>query len=88
MTGVIPGGPRPLHDAPDTWTLSSPIMDAMNDDMIQILLVEDSPDDADLTIEALREGRVRNHISVVEDGVEAMAFLRRRASTPRPRGRT
>ncbi len=54
---------------------------------IEILLVEDSPDDADLTIDALRDGRVRNHITVMEDGVEAMAFLRREgrhAAAPRP----
>ena len=44
---------------------------------IEILLVEDSPDDADLTIDALRDGRVRNRITHVEDGVEAMAYLRR-----------
>ncbi len=54
---------------------------------IEILLVEDSPDDADLTIDALRDGRVRNHVTWVEDGVEAMAFLRREgrhAVAPRP----
>jgi CheY-like chemotaxis protein len=54
---------------------------------IEILLVEDSPDDACLTVDALRDGRVRNNISVVEDGVSAMAFLRREdrfASAPRP----
>ena len=54
---------------------------------IEILLVEDSPDDADLTMDALREGRVRNNISLVEDGESAMAFLRREgryASAPRP----
>jgi chemotaxis family two-component system response regulator Rcp1 len=44
---------------------------------IEILLVEDNPDDADLTIDALRDGRVRNRVTVVEDGVEAMAYLRR-----------
>jgi len=44
---------------------------------IEILLVEDTQDDADLTIDALREGRIRNRISHVEDGVEAMSFLRR-----------
>ena len=54
---------------------------------IEILLVEDSPDDADLTIDALRDGRVRNHVTHLEDGVEAMAFLRREGSyadAPRP----
>ena len=44
---------------------------------IEILLVEDSPDDADLTVDALRDGRVRNRVTVIEDGVEAMAYLRR-----------
>jgi CheY-like chemotaxis protein len=54
---------------------------------IEILLVEDSPDDATLTIEALKEGKVRNHVHLAEDGVEALAFLRRegpRANAPRP----
>jgi CheY-like chemotaxis protein len=54
---------------------------------IEILLVEDSPDDAALTIDALRDGRVHNRISVVDDGVEAMAFLRRQgihSQAPRP----
>jgi two-component system, chemotaxis family, response regulator Rcp1 len=54
---------------------------------IEILLVEDSPDDIVLTTEALRDGKVRNHVSVVEDGEEAMAFLRRQGSNadaPRP----
>jgi two-component system, chemotaxis family, response regulator Rcp1 len=56
-------------------------------DSIEILLVEDSQDDAVLTIDALRDGRLRNRISHVEDGVEAMAFLRRigqYADAPRP----
>ena len=54
---------------------------------IEILLVEDSPDDADLTVDALRDGRVRNRVTVIEDGVEALAYLRREgrhASAPRP----
>jgi len=44
---------------------------------VEILLVEDNPGDVRLTREALREGKVRNNLYVVEDGVEAMAFLRR-----------
>src|SRR4051812_14191610 len=54
---------------------------------IEILLVEDSPDDACLTVDALRDGRVRNRVTVVDDGVEAMAFLRREGKyhqAPRP----
>jgi CheY-like chemotaxis protein len=45
--------------------------------LIEILLVEDSPGDVRLTQEALEDGKVLNKLSVVEDGVEAMAFLRR-----------
>jgi chemotaxis family two-component system response regulator Rcp1 len=43
---------------------------------IDILLVEDNPGDVRLTIEALRDSKVRNHLHVATDGVEAMAFLR------------
>jgi len=39
--------------------------------------VEDNPGDVRLTLEAMKEGRVLNRISVVEDGIEAMAFLNR-----------
>jgi two-component system, chemotaxis family, response regulator Rcp1 len=44
---------------------------------IQILLVEDSPSDAKLTLTALKTAKVVNQVSHVEDGVEAMKFLRR-----------
>lgn len=44
---------------------------------IEVLLVEDNPGDVRLTREALIEGKVRNNLSVVPDGVEALAFLRR-----------
>ena len=44
---------------------------------IEILLVEDNPGDARLTKEALAEGKVLNHMSVVEDGVFALAYLRK-----------
>ena len=44
---------------------------------IEILLVEDSPSDTELTLEALKDFKVRNHVSVVEDGVQALQFLRR-----------
>jgi chemotaxis family two-component system response regulator Rcp1 len=43
---------------------------------IEILLVEDSPSDAALTIEALKAGKIANRLTHVEDGVEAMDFLR------------
>jgi len=43
---------------------------------VEILLVEDNPGDVDLTLEALEEAKLRNNVHVVEDGVEAMDFLR------------
>jgi CheY-like chemotaxis protein len=45
---------------------------------LHILLVEDNPADVRLTIEALKEGgMVSNNLSVVHDGLEALAFLRK-----------
>ncbi|MGH7773934.1 MAG: response regulator [Candidatus Binatia bacterium] len=54
---------------------------------IEILMVEDNPGDVRLTVESLREGKVRNKLHVTENGLEALAFLRRQgnyASAPRP----
>ncbi|MGE5254597.1 MAG: response regulator [Planctomycetaceae bacterium] len=43
---------------------------------IQILMVEDNPDDIELTVEALKDGRVPNRLTVVQDGEEALSYLR------------
>jgi chemotaxis family two-component system response regulator Rcp1 len=54
---------------------------------IEILMVEDNPGDIRLTMEALKEGKVRNHLHTVGDGEEALAFLHRKgkyAKSPRP----
>jgi CheY-like chemotaxis protein len=54
---------------------------------IEILLVEDNPGDVRLTQEALKEGKVRNRLSVVDDGAKAIDFLYNRgpyANAPRP----
>lgn len=54
---------------------------------IEILLVEDNSADVRLTLEAMKEAKVMNRISVVVDGAEAMAFLRREdpyTHAPRP----
>jgi chemotaxis family two-component system response regulator Rcp1 len=62
----------------------------MNSDVarpIEILLVEDSPGDARLAMEALKEAKVRNTLYWVKDGVEAMEFLHRQgeySDAPRP----
>jgi CheY-like chemotaxis protein len=45
---------------------------------IEILLVEDSPSDAALTIEAIKSGKIANNLTHVEDGVEAMDCLRQK----------
>jgi CheY-like chemotaxis protein len=39
-------------------------------------MVEDNPDDIELTVEALKDARVGNFLSVVKDGEEAIAYLR------------
>ena len=44
---------------------------------VEILLVEDNEGDIRLTKEAFRESMVWNHMNVVRDGAEALAFLRR-----------
>ena len=53
----------------------------------QVLLVEDSVDDVELTLEALKDSKVRMDVHVVFDGMAAMDFLRREgeyADKPRP----
>ena len=55
-----------------------------------ILLVEDDPDDQELTRRALRGSKLRNELRVVEDGEQALDYLYRRGefadpkSAPRP----
>ena len=44
---------------------------------IEVLLVEDDPGDVQLTKEAFEEHKVRNRLTVVSDGVDALAYLRR-----------
>ncbi len=54
---------------------------------IEILLVEDNAGDARLAREALREAKVRNNLTWLSDGEEALAFLRREGKyshAPRP----
>lgn len=62
-------------------------MSTQPDRSAEILLVEDNPDDIDLTVEALRENHSTHHLHVVENGTDALAFLRRDgtyAMAPRP----
>jgi two-component system, chemotaxis family, response regulator Rcp1 len=52
------------------------IMNPPQSQLVDILLVEDNPGDVRLTQEALKEGKLRNKLSVVSNGVEALSFLR------------
>ena len=45
-----------------------------------ILLVEDSPADAEMTIDALRDARLANPVVHVEDGVEALDYMHSRGA--------
>lgn len=44
---------------------------------IEILHVEDSPDDVELTLEGLKDGDILYNLTALPDGVEALAFLRK-----------
>ena len=48
---------------------------------INILLVEDNPGDVELTEDALRRSKVATRVSVVNDGDDAMEYLRRQSSS-------
>ena len=54
---------------------------------IEILIVEDSPSDAKLMIHMLSLAKLQNHVHLVRDGVEALAFLQQTApykNAPQP----
>ncbi len=54
---------------------------------VEILLVEDNPGDVRLMKEALEELRIRNHLHLAGDGVQALSFLRKKgthSAAPRP----
>jgi len=47
---------------------------------VEILLVEDSRDDADLMVQALKEGMLDTRVTVVEDGEDAVDYLRQQGA--------
>ncbi len=47
----------------------------MAENSVEILLVEDNPNDVELTLHALKENKLTNHIEVVRDGAEALDFI-------------
>ena len=55
---------------------------------VEVLLIEDNPGDVRLVKEVLKEAQFPHHLSVVKDGAEAIAFIRRQGSyaqAPSPR---
>jgi CheY-like chemotaxis protein len=52
---------------------------------LEVLLVEDSETDADLMIEALKDGSLSPRVEVVEDGEQALDYLRQQGSFPNAR---
>lgn len=60
----------------------------MNDiKAVEILLIEDNAGDARLAKEALRDAKVRNNLTWIADGIDALAYLRREGKhdkAPRP----
>lgn len=62
-------------------------MNNLNVKPVDILLVEDNPGDIRLTVEAFKDSKLLNNLHVVEDGVEAMDYLRKKGEyidKPRP----
>ncbi len=47
----------------------------MINNYIEILLIEDDPNDVELTLHAFKKNKLTNHIHVVRDGAEALEFL-------------
>jgi len=75
------------RDSSRPQTRSIPMPNSTRGEPIEILLVEDDSGDAKRTIDALKDGRLRNRITHVKDGLEAMAYLWREgeyANAPRP----
>jgi two-component system response regulator len=44
-------------------------------DPVEILLVEDNPNDEELTLYALKKNKITNHVQIVHDGAEALEYL-------------
>ncbi len=47
----------------------------MNENAVEILLVEDNPNDVELTLHAFKKNHISNHLHIVRDGAEALEFI-------------
>ncbi len=52
-------------------------MNKLNFEPVEILLIEDNPGDARLTVEALKESKINNTLNTVDDGRQALAYLKK-----------
>jgi len=68
-------GPRRSSTKALRFTLRLKGAHAMIENAVEILLVEDNPNDVELTLHALRKNHISNRIHVVRDGVEALEFI-------------
>ncbi len=53
------------------------IIEKKKNQIIQVFMVEDNPDDIELTLEAFKESNREFNVNVAQDGIEAMKYLRR-----------
>jgi chemotaxis family two-component system response regulator Rcp1 len=78
MSKDTPANPHPLPPMPENpATDTRPLPNTEQEEAIKILMVEDDPGEARLTIEALKRSKVLTQLSVVVDGLDALEFLRR-----------
>jgi two-component system, response regulator len=47
----------------------------MDNRIVEILLIDDDPDDAELTIHTLKKNNIANHLLHIDDGEKALEFL-------------
>jgi CheY-like chemotaxis protein len=57
------------------WRLFEEAADGQGAEQLEILLVEDEPNDVDLTLRAFKRARISNPVHVAHDGVDALDFI-------------
>jgi CheY-like chemotaxis protein len=81
---IITGKTPPRSSMPASLELLNASRVSLRRSLDPILLVEDHPSDAELTIAALEKCRIRNPVIVARDGIEAIEYLDSKADLQRP----